>query len=79
MKLLFGIAALLAIFAAIVAVTALAVGAISRDRRHGTSGSLSSAMLNVQSLLEPEKRHAAESIQAEREDGDEDPGGEPPH
>jgi hypothetical protein len=79
MKLLFGIAALLVSFAAIVAVTALAVRAITRDRSHGTSGSLSSAMLNVQSLLEPEKRHAVESIQAEREDGNEDPGGDPPH
>jgi hypothetical protein len=79
MKLLFGIAALLAIFAAIVALTALGIRAIIRDRSRGTSGSLSSAMLNVQSLLEPEKRHAAESVQAEREDGDEDPGGDPPH
>jgi hypothetical protein len=79
MKLLFAIAALLAILAAIVALTSLAIRAIVRDRSHGTSGSLSSAMLNVQSLLEPEKRHAAESIQAEREAGDEDPGGDPPH
>ena len=79
MKLLFGIAVLLAILAAIVVVTALAIRAIVRDRSRGTSGSLSSAMLNVQSLLEPERRHAVESIQAEREDGDEDPGGDPPH
>ena len=62
----------------VIALVVIALRFMLRDRRHGSSGSLSAAMLNVQSLLEPEKRHAVESIRSEREDGDEDPGADPP-
>jgi hypothetical protein len=33
-----------------------------RDSRHGTSGAMSSAMLEVQALLEPDKRHTIEQV-----------------
>lgn len=45
-------------------------------RRRGGSGTLSSAFLSVQSLLEPEKRHVAERLRREEPEADED--GEPP-
>jgi len=41
-----------------------------KRQAHGTSGSLSSAMLEVQSLLEPGKRHVVEVVQDEKEDAD---------
>ncbi len=78
MHLLLGFLAIAAIVVVIIAVAVIAIRSMSRDRRHGTSGSLSSAMLNVQSLLEPEKRHAVESLQADDEKSDEDFSGDPP-
>jgi hypothetical protein len=57
----------------IVLLCVLAIGRIARSRgKHGTSGSLSSAALEIQSLLEPEKKRAVETMRAEEESGDED-------
>jgi hypothetical protein len=57
----------------IVLLAVIAIAAMSRSRgRHGTSGSLSSAALEIQSLLEPEKKRVVETMRAEEESGDED-------
>jgi hypothetical protein len=62
-----GIMVLLGVIVVAAVITGLAVGAIRRDPRRG-SGTLGRSVLEVQSLFEPEKRHAAESMRAERED-----------
>jgi hypothetical protein len=50
-----------------------AMAMISRSRgRHGTSGSLSSAALEIQSLLEPEKKRVVETMRVQEESEDED-------
>lgn len=73
MSLVLGFLAIVAIVILVIVLAALAIQAIVRDRgQHGTSGSLSAAMLNVQSLLEPEKRHVVEQKEAEEESEDED-------
>ena len=46
LNLVFGVLAILAIVAIVLVVTALAIGALLRDK-HGTSGSLSTAALNA--------------------------------
>lgn len=73
-----GVILLMAIAAAAVVVTVLAVAAIRRDRaRRPGSGSLGAAMLEVQSLFEPSKRHTARSVRADQPQ--EEPGsGDPP-
>ena len=50
-----------------------AIAVVTRSRgKHGTSGSLSSAALEIQSLLEPEKKRVVETMRAEEESEDED-------
>jgi hypothetical protein len=74
-----GIAVLLLIVAAVVlAVLLVAAGVLShkRESRHGTSGSLSSAMMEVDSLFDPSKRHTIESTR--HESGEADESGDPP-
>ena len=75
MNLLLGVLTLIAVVAIAAGLTALAIGAVLRDRR-GTSGALSSAALTIQALLEPEKKKVVEVMQAreEREEGDESGG-----
>ncbi len=75
LNLLLGILALLAIVAVIAGLLALVIGAMLRDK-HGTSGSLSSAALNVQSLLEPEKKKVVETMQEMEERAESDESGE---
>ena len=73
MSLLAGVILLLIIVLGVVALTTLAIVSLKRDRNHGTSGSMSSAMLEVQSLLEPEKKHTIEAkrqIEESEEDDD---------
>jgi hypothetical protein len=72
MNLLLGVLTLIAVVALAGGLTALAIGAVLRDRR-GTSGTLSSAALTIQALLEPEKQKVVETMEArdEREDRDE--------
>ena len=77
MNLLLGTLTLIAIVALIGGVTALAIRAMLQEK-HGTSGALSNAALNVQSLLEPEKKKVVETIQAMEERGESDESGDPP-
>lgn len=73
MNLVLGTVAILAIGAFIVLLGVGAIAMIARSRkRHGTSGSLSSAALEIQSLLEPEKKRVAETIRAAEESEDEE-------
>jgi hypothetical protein len=73
MSLVLGSLALIGIVVLIVLVGAGAIAMIARSRsKHGTSGSLSSAALEIQSLLEPEKKRVVETMRvaAEAEDAD---------
>lgn len=73
-----GFAVLAATLAGAAILTALAIAAIRRDRgKRGGSGSLSAAMLEVQSLLEPSKRHQAHSVRAEDPENEAE-SGDPP-
>jgi len=71
-----GILAILGILLAVIVVTGLAVSAIGRDKSHGTSGTLSSAMLEVQSVLEPGKKKVVETMHEMEEREEEDESGE---
>ena len=75
LRLLLGILALLAVVAVVAGLLALVIGAMRRDT-HGTSGTLSSAALNVQSLLEPEKKKVVETMQSMEERAESDESGE---
>jgi hypothetical protein len=73
MSLVFGSLLIIGVGALVVLLCVIAIAGISRSRgRHGTSGSLSSAALEIQSLLEPEKKRVVETMRAEEESGDED-------
>ena len=73
MNLVLGSIALIAIVAFIVLLGVGAITMVARSRgKHGTSGSLSSAALEIQSLLEPEKKRVAEIIRAAEESEEED-------
>ena len=73
MNVVLGATAIIAIGVVIVLLAAGAIAVITRSsRKHGTSGSLSSAALEIQSLLEPEKKRVVETIRAEEESEDED-------
>ena len=73
MTVLFGA---LLLVAGLIVIALLCVGAIANIKRtrdaHGTSGSLSSAALEIQSLLEPDKKRAVETMRFEQESEDED-------
>lgn len=71
MNFVLGILALLAILVVAGGLLALAVSAVRRDT-HGTSGTLSSAALELQSLLEPEKKKVIETMQAREERAESD-------
>jgi hypothetical protein len=73
MNLVFGALLIVGIGILVVLLGVLAIAAMSRSRgKHGTSGSLSSAALEIQSLLEPEKKRVVETMRAEEESEDED-------
>lgn len=56
---------------AVFAMLLLAIRSMLRDRGHrGTSGTLASAALEVESLLDSSKRHVKEAVQREEEDDD---------
>ncbi|PYQ51385.1 MAG: hypothetical protein DMF59_08010 [Acidobacteria bacterium] len=80
MQSLLGCVFLLLIVVAALALLALGISMIRRDAKHGTSGSLSAAALELQSLLEPPKKKVVEA-QHELEEVDErdeaTPGGAP--
>jgi hypothetical protein len=73
---------ILIVIVAILAAGLLAVAAVSRIRhsrqKHGSSGTLSVGMLEIQSLLEPSKRHVVIAARDEAESTHEDTSGEPP-
>ncbi|HYI13422.1 MAG TPA: hypothetical protein VEK57_30535 [Thermoanaerobaculia bacterium] len=77
MTVLAGIVLLLLIVLGVVALTTLAIVSLKRDRSHGTSGSMSSAMFEVQSLLEPEKKHTVEAKRQREECAEDDDSGGP--
>jgi hypothetical protein len=73
MSLVIGALLIVGIGVLVVLLGVIAIAAISRSRgKHGTSGSLSSAALEIQSLLEPEKKRVVETMRAEEESEDED-------
>jgi hypothetical protein len=73
MSLFLGGLALIGIVVLIVLLGAGAIATIARSRgKHGTSGSLSSAAIEIQSLLEPEKKRVVETMRAAAEAEDED-------
>jgi hypothetical protein len=73
MSLLLGSLALIGIVVLIVLLGAGAIAMIARSRsKHGTSGSLSSAALEIQSLLEPDKKRVVETMRAAAEEEDDD-------
>jgi hypothetical protein len=79
MQIVLGI--LIAIVASVAAglLTVAAVLGIRRSRqKHGSSGGLSVAMMEVQSLLEPAKRHVVVAARDEAESTSEDASGDPP-
>ena len=77
MNLLLGMLTIIAVAALIGGLSAWAIAAMLREK-HGTSGALSAAALNVQSLLEPEKKKVVETMQEmeERSESDESGGRE---
>ena len=73
MSLLLGSIALIGIVVLIVLLAVGAIAMIARSRsKYGTSGSLSSAALEIQSLLEPEKQRVVETMRAAAEAEDDD-------
>jgi len=73
MNLVFGALLIIGIGVLIVLLAVVGIAIITRSRsKHGTSGSLSSAALEIQSLLEPEKKRVVETMRAEEESEDED-------
>lgn len=70
-RLVIGAAFLFAIVMGTIFFVAIAISLINRSKR-GTSGALSTAALEVQSLLEPSKKNVVETMheQDEREDDD---------
>jgi hypothetical protein len=73
MNLFFGALLIVGTGALIVLLGVIAIIRILRSRgKHGTSNSLSSAALEIQSLLEPEKKRVVETMRAEEESEDED-------
>jgi hypothetical protein len=79
-RLLLGIALILAIVVAIVLITGFAVSQFVRSdkKSHGTSGTLSAGALEVQSLLEPSRKATVDTLRRAEEDEEEDATGDPP-
>ena len=73
-----GCLALLGIVAGIIIIAAVAITAMKKSgARHGTSGSLSAAMTNIEALFHEGKGNVVDAMQATREhEGEES--GEPP-
>ena len=73
MSLVLGSFALIAIVTLIVLLGVAAVHMVTRTRgKHGTSGSLSAAALEIQSLLQPEKKRVVETMRLSEESEDAD-------
>ncbi len=62
----------------IVAIVAFAIASMKRNQgKQGTSGSLSTAMINIESMFHEGKRDTVEAMQSTRED-ERDTDGDPP-
>ncbi len=62
----------------IVAIVALAIASMKRSQgKQGTSGTLSAAMINIESMFHEGKRDTVEAMQSTRED-ERDTDGDPP-
>jgi len=72
MSLVFGCLAIIVAGGLILLLGAAAIAGIARSKKQGTSGSLGSAALEIQSLLEPEKKRVVETMRFEQEAEDED-------
>jgi len=78
MTLMPGCLAIAAIGILVVAVVAFAIAAMKRNQgKHGTSGSLSAAMTNIESIFHDGKGNIVEAMQSTRED-ERDTDGDPP-
>lgn len=79
MQMVFGRLIVIVVIVAAGLLTVAAVSGIRRSRqKHGSSGALSVGMLEIQSLLEPSKRHVVHAARDEAKSADEDTSGEPP-
>ncbi len=80
MRFLLGVVVLVAILLAVVILTGFAVSLFVRadKKRHGTSGTLTSGSLEVQSLLEPSRKATLETLRRAEEEEEEDASGDPP-
>ena len=70
--LVFGCLAVAAIGVLILLLGVAAISSIVRSKKQGTSGSLGAAALEIQSLLEPEKKRVVETMRVAEEAEDED-------
>ena len=78
MSIFFGCLAIAVIGALAVAIVAIAITKMKRSHgKHGTSGSLSAAMTNIESLFHDGKGDIVEAMQSTRED-ERDTDGDPP-
>lgn len=79
MRIVLGILFVIAAVAVAGMLTTAAIVAIRRDRgKHGSSGALGVAMLEIQSVLEPSKRHAVVAVRDDADSTSGDDSGEPP-
>lgn len=79
MQIVLGILIVIVAILAAGLLTFAAVSGIRHSRqKHGSSGTLSAGVLEIQSLLEPSKRHVVIAARDEAESTDEDTSGEPP-
>ena len=78
MTIVFGCLAIAGIGILIVAIVAFAITAMQQSRgKHGTSGSLSAAMTNIESLFHEGKRDVVEAMESRREDERDTDGDQP--
>jgi hypothetical protein len=78
MTIFLGCLAIAGIGILVVAIVAFAIAAMKRSQgQHGTSGSLSAAMTNIESIFHDGKGNIVEAMQSTRED-ERDTDGDPP-
>ncbi|HEX9459373.1 MAG TPA: hypothetical protein VGA84_09535 [Thermoanaerobaculia bacterium] len=78
MNIVFGCLAIAGIGILVVAIVAFAIASMKRSHgKHGTSGSLSAAMTNIESMFHEGKGDIVEAMQSTRED-ERDTDGDPP-
>jgi hypothetical protein len=75
-NLLLGVLCIIGIVLCVGFILAVAVIALKRDSSHGTSGTLSGAAPEIQSLLEPEKKKVVETMRARDERSEADQSGD---